>query len=524
MLKKAPYRLWLTTLALGWLFDALFWRHEPGISFAVFTLAVLIVGIGILTWEGVKPARNSLFILGLVLFFAVFTFVRAEPLSTFLAHVFTLLALILLAVTWQGGRWLEYGLADYFARLLDLLASTIARPLIFQAEVNKAGQESDQTGQKPSQFWPVIRGLLLAIPLLAFFASLLSSADMVFAARLDELVKLLSLENLPEYIFRAIYIAMIGYALAGVYLHAASRSTDEKLIGLDKPLVPRFFGFTEASMMLGGVVLLFGVFVAIQFQYFFGGRANIAFEGFTYADYARRGFGELVMVAFFSLLLFLGLSVLVKRETERQAKIFSGLGLLLFLLVGVMLVSAFQRLLLYEAAYGFTRLRTYTHVFIIWLAVLLAATVVLDVLGRQRLFALMGTLAAIGFAATLLLLNVDGFIVRQNVQRAITGEELDAGYLASLSPDATPVMAGLYQTPGLDQPVREKLGAALACQKAWQGNPDEAWQSFHLSRSQARVWLEQVDLSGFDTGDDNYTYEVSTPSGQVVSCYSATFD
>lgn len=524
-MKQTPNRLWFTVLLLGWLFDLLFWQHEPGISFAVFALATLAAGVGLLVAGGIKPARNSLYVIGLILFFAVFTFLRAEPLSVFLAHVFTLLALVLLAVTWQGGRWLEYGLADYVARLFDLIASLLARPLMFQSEVQATAREDNPDSVKnSSRIWPVIRGLLLALPLVAFFAALLSSADLVFAARMDEFVRLLSLENLPEYIFRALYIAVIAYALAGVYLHAANRSSDEKLLGLDKPLVPQFFGFTEASIMLGGVVLLFGLFVAIQFQYFFGGRANIVIEGYTYAEYARRGFGELVSVAFFSLMLFLGLSVLVKRQNDQQAKIFTGLGVVLFLLVGVMLVSAFQRLLLYEAAYGFTRLRMYTHVFIIWLAALLAVTVWLDLRNRQRLFALAGTLAAIGFAATLLVMNVDGFIVRQNVHRALGGQDLDAGYLASLSPDAVPVIATLYQSSGLEQPVREKLGAALACHKAWHSSFDESWQSFHLSRYWAMQTLGQVNLDGYVPDEDDYSLMVKTPSGQEISCYSATFD
>ena len=38
------------------------------------------------------------------------------------------------------------------------------------------------------------------------------------------------------------------------------------------------------------VNLLFLVFVWIQFVYLFGGQANISAEGYTYAEYARRGF------------------------------------------------------------------------------------------------------------------------------------------------------------------------------------------------------------------------------------------
>ena len=97
--------------------------------------------------------------------------------------------------------------------------------------------------------------------------------------------------------------------------------------GSEKPLVPQFLGFTEAAVVLGAVVALFAAFVVIQFQYFFGGQTNIGMQGYTYSEYARRGFGELVAVAFCSLLLFLGLSAIVKRQNPAQRWGFSGLGL-----------------------------------------------------------------------------------------------------------------------------------------------------------------------------------------------------
>jgi hypothetical protein len=91
-----------------------------------------------------------------------------------------------------------------------------------------------------------------------------------------------------------------------VYLHAATQSKDEKLVGEEKPVLPPFLGFTEAAIVLGSVAVLFAAFVYIQFQYFFGGQANIHIDGYTYSEYARRGFGELITVAVFSLLLILG--------------------------------------------------------------------------------------------------------------------------------------------------------------------------------------------------------------------------
>ena len=97
----------------------------------------------------------------------------------------------------------------------------------------------------------------------------------------------------------------------------------------------------------------------------------------------------------------------------KQRRTFSGLGIGLVVLVAVILVSAFQRLLLYEEVYGFTRLRTYSHIFMIWVGVLLAVVVILEFIKRQRAFALASLFAAIGFVLTLNIINVDGLIINK---------------------------------------------------------------------------------------------------------------
>ena len=122
--------------------------------------------------------------------------------------------------------------------------------------------------------------------------------------------------------------------------------------------------------MLILVDLLFLVFVGIQFAYLFGGQANITLEGYTYAEYTRRGFFELLTVSVLTLGLILTLHWLVRSETGRQKVIFKGLSSLMIALVLVILASAFQRLLLYEIAYGYTQLRLYSHIFMVWLALL----------------------------------------------------------------------------------------------------------------------------------------------------------
>jgi hypothetical protein len=285
--------------------------------------------------------------------------------------------------------------------------------------------------------------------------------------------------------------------------------------------------------VLGSVIALFLAFVIIQFQYFFGGTSNIHIDGFTYAEYARRGFGELVTVAFFALLLFLTFSAITKRDTETQRKIFSGLGVTLVALLLVMLVSAYQRLGLYETAYGFSRLRTYTHVFLIWIGLLLIVTIALEILRKERMFMFAMLIAALGFAMSLPILNVDAFIVNQNIQREIhtqknNNADLDAQYFLDLSDDAVPAMVKAYQTPSLPAPVREKIGAALACVQYTRilDTRELPWQSFQLSIFNADKALNLIknDLKGYVVDEKEFPNKVTTPSGKEFYCSSYYLD
>ena len=522
--------LWITGLVLGWFFDFLFWKSGQGINFAIYVALCLAGGFLVLSLNNLKPSWKSPVLLIPILFFASMSFIRLEPLTQFLSFALTLGLMSLLAVTFLGGRWPWYSLSDYVANIVRLVGSMIARPFMFRSARQKeaaaagpveAGVAASRFGWK--RFWAIFRGLLIALPIVILFATLLSSADLVFAQRIQDFTKLFRLEKFPEYIFRLTYILISAYALMGVFLHAAQKSQDEKLVGMEKPLVSPFLGFTEAAVILGAVVLLFAVFVGIQFRYFFGGQTNIGIQGYTFSEYARQGFGELVTVAFFSLLLFLGLSAIVNRQTPTQRWTFSGLGIGMVVLVGVILDSAFQRLLLYEAAYGFSRLRMYTHIFMVWLGVLLAAVVVLDILRKERLFAMAALLASIGFAATLAIANVDGTIVRQNVSRAASGGALDVAYITSLSPDSVPALADSLLDGRLTPAVRNGIGAVLVCRRN-ADQTDTDWRAFSLSRWSANRSLQQTQvreiLDNYRILDNEWPVQVQTPLGEKYDCSS----
>ncbi|MCI0552999.1 MAG: DUF4173 domain-containing protein [Anaerolineae bacterium] len=540
-MKTNPIRFWFIVILLGWAFDFLFWKKPAGINFAIYVTLCIVTGIFLLRADGLRLSRSSSLLLLPSAFLASMTFIRLEPMTVFLSAAMVLFLMGVFAITYLGGRWLHYALLDYVFGYFRLFASMIARPLGFAAEVRREQPDGDAVSgeavskgseKRSANVWPILRGIVIALPVIAIFASLLSSADPIFAKRFEEFIDLFNIDNLPEYIFRLVYILIFAYALAGTYLHAA-QSADEK-ISEDKPFVSPFLGFTESGIVLGGVIILFVAFVSVQFQYFFGGQTNINIEGYTFSEYARKGFGELVTVAFFSLLLILGLGAITRRDYESQRRVFSAFGVGLVGLVIVMLVSAFHRLVLYEQAYGFSRLRTYTHVFMIWLALLLVAVVVLEMLRRERMVGLAMVLASLGFVISLGVLNVDSFIVKQNIQREIRaqavtsfgrGEALDVSYFLSLSDDAVPPLVDAFRSKSLPVSIKEKIGAALTCIRYNRlGQSHLPWQSFHLSRFHAaRAFVDvKKDLDAYDLIETDM--KVKTPGGEEFSCWQYYYD
>lgn len=534
-MKNNPNRFWALVILLGWAFDFLFWDKPVGVNLFIYVTLCIGTGIYLLQTDGLRLSRRGGLLLLPLAFFAAVSFFRREPMTLFLSTSIVIFLMGVFALTYLGGNWTRYRIVDYIFGYLTLFASMIARPLGFAAEVKR--DQPSLSEKRGSSILPIVRGIVIALPVILIFGALLSSADLVFAKRFEEFIDLFNIENLPEYIFRLVLILIIAYALAGAFLHAAQKSDDK---AEEKNLIPPFLGFTESAIVLGSVVILFAAFVAIQFQYFFGGQSNINIEGYTYSEYARRGFGELVAVAFFSLLMLLGLGSITKRATELQRRVFSSLGIVLVGLVIVMQVSAFQRLVLYENAYGFSRLRTYTHVFMIWLAALLIAVVALELLKKERAIGFAMVLASLGFVASLGLLNVDAFIVRQNIQRELRGVpqeenlserqrvELDTQYFLELSDDAVPVLVAGFQNKALPLATRERIGAALACR--WHDKQEDErktpWQGFHVATALADQAFSQIkdSLASYKINDTDWPIIIETPSGETISCWGVLAD
>lgn len=237
-------------------------------------------------------------------------------------------------------------------------------------------------------------------------------------------------------------------------------------------------------MILGSVAVLFFVFVAVQLTYFFGGADHIASTGYTYAQYARKGFFELITVAAISLLLIWTVKRRTAHQNPQQTTLFKWLSGTLIVEVMVIMLSAHRRLNLYEEAYGFTTLRLLSHLFILWLAVafiLLIWHIVRE--EKESQFAFRAFISVLAFFALVNLINPDAFIARQNINRFNNTGKLDLYYLRNLSEDATPTISELLGHQ--NNTLQKDAAAILYHQEQTTKNHSTHWQSANLARQRA---------------------------------------
>ena len=497
---RHPIRILLAGLALGLTFDRLLAGRPLGASFPLFLVLVLLALSLTMRWESVRPLQSNLWVFVPLLFFAVMVSVRANAFVTFLNVSAVILLLGLIAVYLARAALASVDLPGYAVFLLLAPTMSVVRgaQVARQAAVNGAGLWQ---GPRRQTWTPVLRGLLLALPIVVVFALLLSSADLMFA----EVLRRLLPEDLVAFVRRmAVHgsiVLSIGFILMGGLAYTVWRdehSMEARLPGALPPVSP-LLGLTESAVVLNAVNLLFAAFVVIQIPYLFGGQLNIDLGRITYAEYARRGFGELVFVSVLVLGLLLLAGALTRRQGGRQTRLFNLSSTVTVGLTVVMLVSAFKRLLLYEMAYGFTEMRIYPHVFMIWLALLLGWFLVTLWLRPGR-FAIGVVVACLGFVATLNVLNVDDFIVRRNVERyeqlgstafalrdayAPYDSRIDPAYLTVLSEDAIPALVrSVDRLAG--EPKREvanHLRGKLLEMEA--DTTRRQWPAFHLAHRRA---------------------------------------
>jgi hypothetical protein len=457
---------WILAAAgvLGLAADRLLWMGPLGPGLAVWVgllgiVAMVLVHRRTRRWNGAVGAWSLVAVAA-----AAGTAWRAAPelgLLFFLVLIVAAAGVVLEARRRHFGRLRVLDEAHGLA-LVPALAATGAVPLLVRAELPWAPQRRRTLA--------VGRGLLLAAPPVVVFGALLAAADPTFERYATKLTTL-GMENLPAHLVMTLGF---GWIAAGLLRGALPGPRGNPL---DR-LRPQRVGVEETAVILGLVTALFAAFVLLQATYLFGGRAALeSISGLTLAEYARRGFFELVAASGLVLALLLVVGAAAPRGSGRW--VYRALAGLLIGLVLLVIASALLRLRLYVEAFGLTTDRFYAAALVVWIGLALGWFAVTVVRGRPRMFA--SGAVAMGIAAVFVLGALDpaALVARTNLDRE-SPRPVDGPYLRSLGADAVPaVVAGLAALDPDDQ-----CAAARHLLDRW--GPENPARGAH--QSDWRVW------------------------------------
>ncbi|MBQ1075844.1 DUF4173 domain-containing protein [Micromonospora sp. C31] len=322
----------------------------------------------------------------------------------------------------------------------------------------------------------VVGSAAATLAALIVFGALLSSADGAFSVLLGEVIPEVNVGT----VFRWAFLAAVGglCAVAAVYTMAAPPD----LSTVDRPGTRRL-GVVEWAPVISALTLLFGGFVAVQFTVLFGGQRHVLrTAGLSYAEYARSGFWQLVVVTMLTLAVLGGVARWARRDRAVERHLLRILLGLLSTLSFVIVVSALSRMYTYQKVYSFTGERLFVMAFELLLGTVFLMILVAGL--RWRGAWIPGTTVALAVVMLLSLavLNPEDYAARRNIARYEQTGKIDAWYLRALSADATPALAGL------PDPVRR-------CTLSWIADdldePDP-WYAWNLGRVRARAALDRA--------------------------------
>ena len=445
---------WFAPAAVALAVAALFLPGHPA------GLGLALAGVGLCALVAAAAPHRDAFAAGCWLAAAALAAVPAVRAAGWVVGLSLLAALALAAVAAGAARtWRELG-AALVAGAAGLVPGPVAVVALLARRAGRRGW---------GRLGPAARGALLAGLLLAVFVPLLGAADAAFAALLDDA---LSWGVEPDRPVARLCAGLFALAAGGGLLLATTARRERP----PRP-APSRLGRTEWAIALIALDLTFAAFVAVQLTTLFGGHDHVLrTAGLTYAEYARRGFFELEVVAALTLAVVAGSARWARRATPADDRLARALLGVLCALTLVMLASALRRLGLYEDAFGATRLRLLVHVQLLWLG---AVFVLLLIAGAAReggrlprAVVAVSAAAALGFAAS----NPDGRIAERNLARYAETGRLDVRHLATLSADAAPAVARLPP---------ERAGCVAWRLRAELGRSD-GWAGANVARARAR--------------------------------------
>ncbi|HHV13759.1 MAG TPA: DUF4173 domain-containing protein [Clostridiales bacterium] len=411
------------SLVFGLLFTMLF--YEVSIGLNVFAFTIVMVGLLCLATDklSVPRKRTTLLYYAGAILLGLSTMLTSSGNLQFInvIGILLLLDLSLLHQFYEDGKW---DFTRHFMKMIGLLFLSIAslgKPFVHGAEFMKQVKVL-----KNDRVRNIFIGVVISVPLLLVILALLSSADILFGEMTKSLFQVIFSGDVFGICFMLAFGILACYC---ILCGAVAR------VGKEDSVPGRKVDASIAVTVMLILCFVYVVFCGIQLTYLFANGIFVLPEEFTFAEYARRGFFELLAVASINIIL-----MLAEKALFRESRLVSVLVTIMSLCTYIMIGSATYRMLLYIGAYHLTFLRVFVLLSLFIIAFVLAGVVITEFKKEFPLF----QYCVVVVTASYLVFSFskpDHYIAEYLLDHVDTLSYSDMGYLTrELSLDAAPAV------------------------------------------------------------------------------------
>lgn len=487
-LKRNYWFYGLGSLLYGIFYTLCLYHNTAGITYPFLVAGTFIACIAGLNKMKKSIQKKSLVYLVLAVLLGVSTFMTSNPILHFFNGMGILL-LILLFMTKQVNQDEKWGIGRYIGHLFLKCVQVIGvcyYPISHFVDYRKVHRTKKSETRKY-----IYIGLAIGIPLAFFVILLLARADEIFSSLFgsffsNNLISARSIGMVMMVIF-GFFLMYSFFAATVIPAREQEKENKEKA----QPLI--------AITFTGILTAVYLLFCAIQVMYLFaGGRVSLP-DSFTYAEYARKGFFELLFVSMVNLIV-----VMIGVAKFKEHKILKGCMTILSLCTYIIIASSAYRMVLYVQQYHLTFLRILVLWFLGILAVLITGAIVSIYMPQMNFFifsVLIGTCGYLIFSMS----KPDSLIARYNIAHLDQIGWSDIYYLTNqLSDDAAPEIAKIDQrqmvSQGTEPPVVNEIDSYfIGIQDKYR---DLTFLQWNISKLQAKTdaenWLNRTEIKRYD--------------------------
>lgn len=497
------------SLIISILHSILFYETKLGISVVLFAITLAFAIISILT-KSKKVKNKKAFILAVPIILLSSTYFIYNNMLFYIMNIIVIsllfVTMTIMALTEQitikkvtsKAFLMVFGAFDYLGKAIKEIGK-----YIFGIKDNKA-EEHKKENKKKKTIKQILIGCAIAIPILIIVISLLLSADIIMKEAIEKgayfILTTISIETITSLICRiAIIICLFIYLVAlilnlikkdSIYNEDYIEETDsnqEYKINIEGIII------NTVLTLLNIIYLIFTITQTIYFTQQISEVGNL-----NYAEYARTGFFQLMLVSVINFAIIFITRLNEKKVSKANSRYTKGMNIVLAIFTIIILVLSILRMNLYEQAYGYTFLRLMVYFIQITELILIIPTIAYIInkkvkIIRSYIIILICAYIVINYV------NIDKIIAKQNIDRYFKSEnietaEIDYYYLQNnLSTDAVPEMIRLLEVK--DEKVKDEMKNYFRKLKVEIEKEERKWQEYNISIERAKEEIQKLDLT-----------------------------